>query len=251
MNKLHSLLESYADGSLLIDSELVCDDGAIDYHLVTSAKKAVCFFMGDVIDLLDLTAHGSGWPKLPFPVCWFEGVDSDNGQKYTQGFLVVETDQADGCIAHVLSFAKLNGRWMYFGVYGLMSDGSFGVSTFNSQRYAVRWGRTLLRFMIAMNCSNVSCVEQRPDDALQKARAKKGKLPLFSYWSLQLKGVRSVGGGPLGGTHESPRVHLRRGHPRQYAPGRWTWVQPCVVGSPERGMVHKDYDGSRLSGVAH
>ena len=43
-----------------------------------------------------------------------------------------------------------------------------------------------------------------------------------------------------GGTHASPRVHLRRGHIRKIADGRTVWVQACVVGS-KHGMVLKDY----------
>ncbi len=58
---------------------------------------------------------------------------------------------------------------------------------------------------------------------------------LISYLFAALKFVN------FGGTHASPRLHLRRGHPRQYAPGKYCWVQPCVVGNKAAGMVHKDY----------
>lgn len=96
------------------------------------------------------------------------------------------------------------------------------------------------KFLSAMNCSNVKRVEHKHPEKLQKARAKRGKKPLFSYWTLELKQERTESD-PLGGTHASPRLHLRRGHPRQYAPGKYTWVQPCVVGNKAAGMVHKDY----------
>jgi len=43
------------------------------------------------------------------------------------------------------------------------------------------------------------------------------------------------------GTHASPALHLRRGHARQYSPGLYTWVQPCIVGNKKDGLVHKDY----------
>jgi hypothetical protein len=98
----------------------------------------------------------------------------------------------------------------------------------------------VILFMICLNCSNIKRLEHKPDHALQKSRAKKGKLPLFSYWTLHLDG-RSESGESLGGTHASPRVHIRRGHPREYTPGKFTWVQPAVVGNPRMGMVHKDY----------
>jgi len=44
-----------------------------------------------------------------------------------------------------------------------------------------------------------------------------------------------------GGTHASPRWHLRRGHWRQLADGRRVFVRQCEVGDPTRGGIVKDY----------
>ena len=44
-----------------------------------------------------------------------------------------------------------------------------------------------------------------------------------------------------GGTHASPRWHIRRGHWRQFADGRRVFVRACEVGDPARGGVIKDY----------
>jgi len=52
--------------------------------------------------------------------------------------------------------------------------------------------------------------------------------------------VRAVSASP-GGTHASPRWHLRRGHWRQLADGRRVFVRQCQVGDPARGGVIKDY----------
>lgn len=78
---------------------------------------------------------------------------------------------------------------------------------------------------------------------LNAERAKKGKPPIISYHTLaidlaqaRLPGIRSVGG-----SHASPRLHWRRGHIRNLANGKVSIVSPCLVGSPERGIVHKDY----------
>jgi hypothetical protein len=46
---------------------------------------------------------------------------------------------------------------------------------------------------------------------------------------------------PQGGTHASPRWHIRRGHWRQLGDGRRVFVRACEVGDPERGGVVKDY----------
>jgi hypothetical protein len=47
--------------------------------------------------------------------------------------------------------------------------------------------------------------------------------------------------GPLGGSHASPRWHIRRGHWRQLADGRQVFVRACEVGDADRGGVLKDY----------
>lgn len=45
----------------------------------------------------------------------------------------------------------------------------------------------------------------------------------------------------LGGSHSSPRWHLRRGHWRHLANGHRVFVRQCEVGDAERGGVVKDY----------
>lgn len=44
-----------------------------------------------------------------------------------------------------------------------------------------------------------------------------------------------------GGTHASPRWHIRRGHWRTLSGGRRTFVRECEVGDPAQGGVVKDY----------
>lgn len=44
-----------------------------------------------------------------------------------------------------------------------------------------------------------------------------------------------------GGTHASPRWHIRRGHWRTLANGRRVFVRECEVGDQSRGAVVKDY----------
>ena len=44
-----------------------------------------------------------------------------------------------------------------------------------------------------------------------------------------------------GGSHASPRWHIRRGHWRSLADGRRVFVRACEVGDATRGGVVKDY----------
>jgi len=45
----------------------------------------------------------------------------------------------------------------------------------------------------------------------------------------------------LGGTHASPRWHIRRGHWRTLADGRRIFIRQCQIGDPACGGVVKDY----------
>lgn len=97
-------------------------------------------------------------------------------------------------------------------------------------------------FLSVLNCSNIEYIDNPAPENLNRKRIAAGKVPLFSYKTLHVKtDAREVNRNPMGGTHASPRVHLRRGHVRRLSETRNTWVSACVVGNRERGMVHKEY----------
>lgn len=216
----------------------------VDRYL-RAAGNAVCFFGGDGEGVSKLqTIHEL--EVLPFDVCWFEFFGIDNGVQVAIGVVAIKT--ADGF--DLCAFHKRRGKWFFIcEVQSVATPGKIllwrgwpelGDGFHTNQSYLVR------AFLSAMNCTNVRRTEHRQPEKLQRARMKRGKKPLFSYWTLELKGRTEACA--RGGTHDSPRLHLRRGHPRQYAAGKWTWVQPCVVGNKDLGMVHKDY---RLAGLPH
>lgn len=53
--------------------------------------------------------------------------------------------------------------------------------------------------------------------------------------------ARRIRGEDKGGTHASPKWHMRIGHVRHLPTGKTTWVKSCEVGDKARGMVIKDY----------
>jgi hypothetical protein len=79
-----------------------------------------------------------------------------------------------------------------------------------------------------------------PNVATNKMRRARGKPPLFSYKTLTI-GKKKRKSRHLGGTHASPRSHLRRGYYRTSPKGIRHWVQPCMVKGETEGFVHKDY----------
>lgn len=99
----------------------------------------------------------------------------------------------------------------------------------------------VLSFLAALQCSNVIQVNQPAPKFINKTREKKNKPPFFSYKVLTIDTKTKIEDKKSGGgTGNTKRVHLRRGHIRRLA-DKTVWVNPCVVGDKSKGMVTKDY----------
>lgn len=102
---------------------------------------------------------------------------------------------------------------------------------------------TLLQACAVLNCENVETADVEPSAKLNKARIASGKQPFFSYKVLTLSAERPGGRASAdgaGGTHASPRMHLRRGHIRRLE-HKSVWVRAAIVGSAATGVAQKDY----------
>jgi hypothetical protein len=95
-------------------------------------------------------------------------------------------------------------------------------------------------FCRTLHENHVTFEDVEPDEKLNKMRRARGKAPLFTYKVLTI-GRKKRKSQHLGGTHASPRSHLRRGHYRTSSKGARYWVQPCMVKGETDGFVHKDY----------
>jgi hypothetical protein len=92
---------------------------------------------------------------------------------------------------------------------------------------------------IALDAEVATYELHRQPAALNDARTKAGKVPLYDFHIVDLsKRHRTDFNG--GGTHRSPRLHFRRGHWRHY-PTHKTWIKWMLVGNPELGFVEKSY----------
>lgn len=111
--------------------------------------------------------------------------------------------------------------------------------------------RITLWTLAFMNCKNAVLEAVEPNAAENKRRAKHGKLPLMRYHVLKINpfGGRSDNEAQ-GGTHDSPALHIRRGHFATYtddAPlfGKYVgtyWKDQTLVGRKSNHVVVKDYE---------
>jgi hypothetical protein len=131
---------------------------------------------------------------------------------------------------------------------GVVSDGisKFGDSSFQMCVHDTMADvSSLLEFMEAMSCSNVgSEVAQEGNTSKNARRIRDGKLPIYETRVLTVEIPRETAkrqtsiGDAL---RLSPRQHLRRGHIRRLTDERKIWVQSCVVGSANNGVINKSY----------
>jgi len=248
MNHLRELLDSLQD-SVNAPSASAVTPEELDWMAdwcTSAGESAVAFYCGDIATVTELQVVPE-LVRLPYATCWFECEIYPQTQPGVVmcGGLLINTQDDGSYFGQV--WTKLRGEWRFIGkVYGDAAEpGKWRIS---GETKAIAQSVGLLTkaaqcFLSALHCSNVRRQEHLPDAKLQKARAKRGKAPLFAYWTLQLDG-KSERGENQGGTHASPRVHLVRGHPREHHPGQWTWVQAHVRGNKAAGIVHKDYAAS-------
>lgn len=77
---------------------------------------------------------------------------------------------------------------------------------------------------------------------LNEKRIKKGKRPFFDWTTITVE--PRAPSQSLGGTHASPKPHMRRGHVRRLKSGKIVMVKSMIINKhkmPEEGFVFHDY----------
>jgi hypothetical protein len=101
----------------------------------------------------------------------------------------------------------------------------------------------ILSLAQALSCANIAVETIPAPEKLNRARKFKGVTPFFDYHVLQVTAPgRRVSGSDHGGSHASPRTHLRRGHIRRLPKGN-IWINSMVISgnAGPHGMIAKDY----------
>lgn len=179
--------------------------------------------------------------KLPFRCCALEFKIS-NPVHFTKAVVIAvhfnHAENQDRIRIVPIVFSKEHNRWMVTDHFDLRHDG-VGVcgKLRNGSENAIN---AVIGLMAALSCTNVVKEHNQPNVALNKKRESRGKHPFSSYYTLKIKTAFNKNPGTKTGSHASPREHLRRGHIRRLA-DKTVWVNSCVVGNHELGIIKKDY----------
>lgn len=120
---------------------------------------------------------------------------------------------------------------------------ALGRTTIDDMRFDVSSDcGALMELLEALSCRNVSTANHQDAVVGNAKRVKEGKLPFYQTKMLVINSGYSPSGktGNGGGSHVSPRQHLRRGHIRRIESGN-IWVNSCVVGDSNKGIIKKQY----------
>lgn len=227
-------------------------------------KNGMCFILPVGGILLDETKENDfideGLLRPPYPVCILEYV-LDEKTNPLRLIVVVETI-GDEIHVYMMSCAE-KGGWT---PPAIRCEGMVGEFTYNIKPHLpwyvhkkeADWpkGRSFkedakhmlealavsptYQFLCVINRYHTTFEDVAPPERLNRKRLKRGKVPLFTYKVLTI-GKKKRKSANQGGTHASPRSHLRRGYYRTSRNGVRHWVQPCMVKGETDGFVHKDY----------
>lgn len=267
IKRQQAALEEIAEW-LPLDPKLQWPDGSA-FHKVRAACHArdlIPLFVKNrmpiqLMDSFDVVAHSfviehnwasafagatdfeGGEVRLPFPYCAFEFQIS--GKRVC----VIFQEDEHGTIALLL--LGLKAGWTLAMTYEfasgrmtpkIMADSSV---TLALSKLANLIGANVRAVLISLEAEVAETTIVRVDHKLNRAREKRGKLPLFDYHVVSLARrtrylPREVG--PLEEDREytRKRLHFRRGHDRHY-PTYKVWVKWCLVGDPDLGFVDKHY----------
>ena len=99
--------------------------------------------------------------------------------------------------------------------------------------------RALMQFFVALNSKRGI---RQTEERVKAPKSTFIRRPEYEYKTIDIdpmyvQSESSVGGG----THSSPRFHVRRAHLRHYGDGKVTFVRQAFVGDPALGRIEKDY----------
>jgi hypothetical protein len=183
----------------------------------------------------------------------------------------VWTNDKEKHYPEALTKADLPPRKDFWGVQYFMNSTTGMINLYQARLYcgdgffhvadlvnAVAIVELVTKLCALIHCINVRRVKHAPPYPLVKKRLKRGKPPLVSYYTLEVKPSPISENKEKQGLWEN-RVHLCRGHYKRYTAerpllgrhvGMWWW-QPSVRGRNKKGMVIKDYSVKANPEVSH
>lgn len=253
-SQLHKLQQAHAEDRWLIvhDAAETADSISIEDHASLFNDLQSFVVEHDWAKALagsDVTGSGQGEIKSGAEVAAYEFLISD------KRVIAVVIEKDDGHQTRMLITCGLEHGWALLRPYrmtDLFEPVPLDANTDNKmqlnamvQPLAELLARNIRAICIMLEAEVAQTEVIRVDAKLNKAREKRGKLPLSDYHVVSLtRRERALprARGELDPDREirHPRMHFRRGHWRHYQDHR-TWIKWMLVGDPDLGIIEKHY----------
>lgn len=214
----------------------------------------------------------------PFAATWFEWFAEESPAMPKYASLVLKSDspsnkKGDLLSIYVFLFNKPKNEWGLSPIMSSVDTVPCGITTgwlvpkelfdrlpknnIQGFREVNQYGLTCVYLnLLFLNCRNIKTIIQSPSQKLQKKRRKKGKLPLFSYYALEIKDMRKKTTKPEGYIptpsgikqryHQMPAriVYYSKEKPLFGNPKNVGWFafKSYWKGDLKKGTILKDYE---------
>jgi len=188
--------------------------------------------------------YAAGKQQLPHPAVIFEL--RDRGPVFRSQF-VYARQRPDGIEGVWLALQRNPRRWMDVHAAFEIADGGLGNVEGHPRLTEEEFGQyadaaTGLTWRALAILATAAEVAERQIKPVFRSRFSREGVRGWTWHLVTIDPERvRRAAEPSGGSHASPRWHIRRGHWRQLADGRRVFVRSCEVGDPSRGGVVKDY----------
>lgn len=271
LNYCRQAIKSLTIHGPLIPHYVEIDDGktADEYYahakhvfsLLSASVKVQLPALGRILDDSELRCISEGGEvRLPFPVMALEYSkpiveDTDAEMSYSKRIVIAE-EREDRIDVSEVCYSDSLKRWAIFPAvwvprHGAIKKREDGATVFTvtssyvedpSQEPGFADGiSALFDLLNALSCKNVH-LEKSPGNASKQGKKVKTALPFddYHFLTVDVPGKSSARGEGFGGSHRSPREHLRRGHIRRLDSGP-IWVNACVVNAGIGNKIGKSY----------
>jgi len=187
---------------------------------------------------------GNGQLRLPHSEVIFEIIDEQHGHRSS---VIYATERENEIHAFLFARTFLRKRWTDALCHSRYQPDGSGTCEVNPDAKVLN-GEDIFKAVHGMILRATAlimaeaCSHETQISRLRRSMLAKHGVSGWSYRvaTIDIANIRSLAE-PAGGTHASPRWHVRRGHWRTLSDGQRIFVRECKVGDIARGGVVKDY----------
>lgn len=199
---------------------------------------AVIINAGQANDLKNLGILDADASRPPFPLT-LTFLDTPNDSDISKIAIVFKEITDSSQLMHIAGMSREDGSWR--AMFASREEFNYLDPNVRLRQDVRAWRDDMCLVFAAMGNAKVSVAEETNGRSRKLSMGDRNllKSSCFKILTIVVDAMK-IDRVDHGGTHASPRTHLRRGHERHLRDGRKIWIRPCQVGNGQ-GWVEKNY----------